>query len=63
MKCQCGKELNSGDINGLCSECKANQDKTKIFPNYGWVCPICGRGNSPYTTTCPCRPIKLDITC
>ena len=31
--------------------------------NYGWVCPVCGRGNSPYTTTCPCQPIKLDITC
>jgi hypothetical protein len=62
MKCSCGKELNSGDINGLCRECENNQ-KIKAFLVYGWVCPVCGRCNSPYTTTCPCQPIKLDITC
>jgi rubrerythrin len=22
--------------------------------NYGWICPVCGRGNSPDTRTCPC---------
>ena len=21
----------------------------------GWVCPVCGRGLSPYTAVCPCR--------
>lgn len=21
----------------------------------GWVCPICGRGLSPFTSACPCR--------
>ena len=32
---------------------------------YGWICPICGRGNSPFTSTCPCKPWiqNLDITC
>jgi len=20
----------------------------------GWVCPVCGRGNAPTTSTCPC---------
>lgn len=30
---------------------------------YGWICPVCGRGNSPFTSTCPCQPIKWDVTC
>ena len=31
--------------------------------NYGWICPVCGRGNSPFTSTCPCRPIDYRMTC
>jgi len=30
---------------------------------YGWVCPVCGRGNSPFTSTCPCKPINWELTC
>jgi len=22
---------------------------------YGWICPVCGRGLSPFTYVCPCR--------
>ena len=30
----------------------------------GWVCPVCGRGLSPYIRVCPCKDVKgWDITC
>lgn len=22
---------------------------------YGWICPVCGRGLSPYTSYCNCK--------
>lgn len=24
---------------------------------YGWICPVCGRGLSPQTMACPCKDI------
>ena len=32
----------------------------------GWICPVCGRGLSPYTTICPCKGWidgKWEVTC
>lgn len=30
----------------------------------GWICPRCGRGNSPWTAQCPCAPEpEMRITC
>lgn len=37
--------------------------KTSKPVQYGWICPVCGRGNAPFTSTCPCKPIDLKITC
>lgn len=33
--------------------------------NYGWVCPLCGRALSPWTSTCPCRmgTLSYEVTC
>lgn len=30
-----------------------NQLKNVKFCNYGWICPVCGCGCSPYTMVCP----------
>ena len=32
----------------------------------GWVCPVCGRGMSPYAHSCPCRgfgEVTCSVTC
>lgn len=31
----------------------------------GWICPVCGRGLSPYTSVCPCKEIGkgCEVTC
>jgi len=29
---------------------------TPVVGIYGWICPLCGRGNAPFTSTCPCIP-------
>jgi len=28
--------------------------KESLGQMYGWVCPVCGRGNSPYSDCCHC---------
>ena len=30
-----------------------DQSKNVKFGNYGWICPVCGSGCSPYVTVCP----------
>ena len=46
----CGKrrwELGPQSIAGLCACGIAEQPK-----QYGWVCPVCGRGKAPFLTEC-----------
>ena len=59
---KCGKEIDI-TINGMCWNCYNKQACNPMYYNYGWICPKCGRGNSPSTLTCPCVPIKWEITC
>jgi hypothetical protein len=30
--------------------------QSKVFKQYGWVCPLCGRANAPWISQCPCMP-------
>ena len=42
---------------------KPEEKLENVFPNYGWLCPRCGRGLSPFTSTCPCVPQSMIVTC
>lgn len=33
----------------------------KIGGSYDWVCPVCGRGNAPWNSCCPCKG-NIEIT-
>lgn len=34
---------------------------TTDFKQYGWICPVCGRGLSPWTHVCPCYEEKSNL--
>ena len=37
-------------------------DQISTIGTYGWICPVCGRGLSPFTSMCPCKPFTPQIT-
>ena len=65
MKCkQCGiNDLGTADGDGLCTQCR-NEPIPQPGGFLGWVCPVCGRGNSPYSSFCPCMGWpEYKVTC
>lgn len=63
---KCGKPYTYvGDIpeggfgKGNAPYCEGHEPEHSLFGNYGWICPVCGRGLSPYTSQCPCRGFDM----
>ena len=70
MQCtRCGKEMftsSTSSSDNYCFECQTNKPNTgrlsncdMPFPSFGkqegWICPVCGRGVSPWVDYCPCQ--------
>lgn len=59
----CGKYFSITKQSDYCPDCefaeteKAKSKTTDIKNSsmVGWVCPVCGRGLSPWTSCCPCK--------
>lgn len=58
-------DMEQGYLNAI--ECVEEQPTIELPSNsghFGWVCPVCGRGLSPYTAVCPCQnQTRWEITC
>ena len=35
--------------------CGCNRNNNYRLAAQGWICPVCGRGNSPWSMVCPCQ--------
>ena len=63
MNCPaCKKEMTSADTAIICNEClKKLAERTTLEDRQpapqgvvGWTCPVCGRGNAPWSPSCSC---------
>lgn len=69
MKCTvCGKQISNASSD-YCSICVDDYFQNCDIPlpqgfsaRYGWICPRCGKVNSPDTRSCDCTGNKGNIT-
>ena len=75
-KCnKCGRPFFNTGINSDATLCECpithpGKMENPLFPKeetpskgmLGWICPVCGRGMSPFSDSCPCT-IDYKITC
>lgn len=40
----------------------SNKSENKDKMIYGWICPVCGKGVSPYTDYCNCKFNEYSIS-
>lgn len=59
----CGKqhEITAVSSDGKCSSCSLKPAGAATKPPIGWVCPVCGRGVSPWHSVCYCRDFNITI--
>lgn len=44
------------------SNTSSNRSENKNKMIYGWICPVCGKGVSPYTSYCNCKFNEYSIS-
>lgn len=65
---KCGRYFETSKQTNYCSECERPKISTCDMPlpgfgkQDGWICPVCGRGLSPWTSFCPCQGSEMKIT-
>ena len=58
----CGKpEYPGPEYTNLSPKYYGTCHRVKPSGMLGWICPVCGRGVSPFSSVCPCN-IKYEIT-